>query len=174
MKIKPVDDNRICILVTEAEYTVLQQKNARAVRIDSISTFTCVNEPSAHSFLVEYDSPSDMFTRYEKEELEVKYIDITNSAFTTSEFLILFICYDEGTYEVMPCYNNHALMTHIAEISDIFDSRCECGFKTEKATPIIFYYGFKLALATLDYHTAIKLWGLMFKQSTSLKCNCHG
>lgn len=167
MKVKVIDENTFRIIASEAEIQALGAKPTE-VHIDNTKSFVCSNEPSAAAYKIPGAEGVNKIFNTD--------LDITLSPCTTDEFLIVFITLANGTFVVLPCYNNTALLEYIADTSNIFQTDCSCGKDEVDATKIVLYYAFKLSLAIADYQKAIKMWDRLFINNniTIKSCGCNG
>lgn len=166
MKIQIVDTNHIILVASDAEKA--EYSNHTRILIDNKDSFVCNSEPSSSAFVIERPLDGDLFN---------KSLSLEASPFTTAELLIVYLELDDATYPyVIPCYNNQDLMNLIAIKAGVIDNDCECLKNVSKATPIVMYYGFKLALSILDIQTAIKYWTRIhdLDNNQPSNCNCNG
>lgn len=165
MKIQIIDTNHIMLVASNAEST--EYSNHTRILVDNKDSFVCNSEPSSSAYRIERPIGGSLFN---------VSINISNSPFTTDELLILYLELDDATYPyVIPCYNNEQLMTLIADKSGVLNMKCYCLSNIDRVSPIVMYYGFKLALSLLDIQTAITYWTrLMGFNTKSSNCNCNG
>lgn len=165
MRIQIDDKNHITLVASNAE--VAEYSNHTRILVDNKDSFVCNSEPSSSAFIIERPIGGSLFNIS---------LSIENSPFTTDELLIVYLEMDDLTYPyVIPCYNNQDLMNLIAEKAGILDVKCACLDNIKKATPIVIYYGFKLALSIFDIQTAIKYWNRLQETTTNTSnCNCNG
>lgn len=169
MKIEIIDENHFKIVASQQEITSIE---SGAVHIDGLCidnrmTYVCSSEPSSIA--------QDNVIRGNSSTLLNSPIDISNMAFNTDEFLVVYVRLSDITYLVLPCYNNHKLLEYVAETSGIFNQECSCESTLLNNTQIPLYYAFKLSLSILEYKNAMKYWDRLFKNKCiTKKCNCNG
>lgn len=165
MKIQIIDSNHIMLVASPAEVT--EYNNHTRIFVDNKDSFVCNSEPSAKAFIIQRPENGTLFN---------VSLDISYSPFSTGELLIVYLELADSTYPfVIPCYNNEALMDLVAQKSGVLTMSCDCLKDVEYVTPIVMYYGFKLALALLDIQTAIRYWNRLIGINNVMQNrNCNG
>lgn len=168
MRVSIIDKNHIMIHASASEME--EYSNYSRILVDDKYTFVCSSEPSSKAYTINRPEEGTLFN---------VPLDLSYSAFSTEDLLIIFVEMDDLTYPfVIPCYDNEKLMQFVADKTGMLDALmgCKCNNDISMVYPIILYYGFKLALATFDIKTAIKYWDWLFGPSDNpaLKCGCNG
>lgn len=165
MRIVILDDNHIKLIASPAE--VREYSNHDAIFFDNKDTYTCNSEPSDNAWSILRPVGGSLFN---------VELNISDSPFTTSEFLIVYIQTSDLNYPiVIPCYNNRTIIEQIAQKSGILQFDDKCSKTLNGAKDILNYYAFKLSCSVLDIRSAIKFWDRLNNISNiASKCNCNG